>query len=204
MTMIRFIMLCVLVAAFAAPAEPANPRVKLETSKGTIVIELDPTKAPVTVGNFLEYVKSGFYDGTIFHRVMAGFMVQGGGFTERMQQKPTREAIVNESANGLLNKRGTLAMARTPDPNSASSQFFINLVDNAFLNKSQAQDGVGYCVFGKVVDGMSVVDAIAGVKTGRVGGFQDVPLEPVLLKKATLVAAATPPAAQGSSQHPPK
>ncbi len=202
--MIRLIMLCVVAVAFAAPAEPANPRVKLETSKGTIVIELDQAKAPITVNNFLDYVKSGFYDGTIFHRVMAGFMVQGGGFTNGMQQKPTRESIVNESANGLLNKRGTVAMARTADPNSASSQFFINLVDNTFLNRSQAQDGVGYCVFGKVVEGMSVVDAIAAVKTGRVGPFQDVPVQTVTIKKATVVAGANPPATQGSAQPQPK
>ncbi len=186
--MIRFMMLFVAVAAFAAPAQSANPRVKLETSKGTIVIELVAPKAPITVGNFVEYVKSGFYDGTIFHRVMSGFMIQGGGFDEKLRQKQTREAIVNESANGLLNKRGTVAMARTPDPNSATAQFFINLVDNAFLNRSQAQDGVGYCVFGKVVEGMSVVDAIAKVKTGTVGPYADVPTEPIVIKKATLLS----------------
>jgi cyclophilin family peptidyl-prolyl cis-trans isomerase len=204
--MIRIMMLFVVAAAFAAPAEPANPRVKLETSKGTIVIELDQAKAPITVGNFLEYVKSGFYAETIFHRVIPRFMVQGGGFTQAMQQKPTREPIVNESANGLANKRGTLAMARTPDPNSASSQFFINLVDNGFLDKAQAQDGVGYCVFGKVVEGMSVVDVIAGVQTGNVGQFQNVPLQPVIIKKATVVTAAVakPPAPQGSAPQQPK
>ena len=205
--MIRFMMLFVVAAAFAAPAESANPRVKLETSKGIIVIELEQAKAPITVGNFLEYVNSGFYNGTIFHRVMSGFMVQGGGFTQDMQQKPTREAIVNEYANGLTNKRGTLAMARTPDPNSASSQFFINLVDNGFLNKAQAQDGVGYCVFGKVVEGMAVVDAIAAVQTGTVGQFQNVQLQPVVIKKATAVTAAAgakPPAPQGSAPKQPK
>ena len=203
--MIRFMMLFVVVAAFAVPAESANPCVKLETSKGTVVIELDPVKAPITVGNFLGYVKSGFYDGTVFHRVMAGFMIQGGGFTPSMEQKPTNAPIVNEAANGLPNKRGTIAMARTADPNSATSQFFINLVNNGPLNQSEAQDGVGYCVFGKVVQGMSVVDAIAAVKTGTVGPYQNVPLQPVVIQKATVVpAAANPPAAQGSAQPKPK
>jgi len=202
--MIRFIVLCLVAAAFAAPAASANPRVKLETTKGTIVIEVDPAKAPVTVNNFLEYVKSGFYDGTIFHRVMAGFMIQGGGFTQKMEQKETREAIVNESANGLTNRRGTVAMARTPDPNSATAQFFVNLVDNGFLNRSQAQDGVGYCVFGKVVEGMPVVDAIGAVETRTVGPFQNVPAQPVVIKKATVAMSANPPAAQGSAQPQPK
>jgi cyclophilin family peptidyl-prolyl cis-trans isomerase len=200
-------MLFVVAAAFAAQAEPANPRVKLETSKGAIVIELDQARAPITVNNFLEYVKNGFYAEAIFHRVIPKFMVQGGGFTADMQQKQTREPIVNESANGLANKRGTIAMARTSDPNSASSQFFINLADNGFLDKAQAQDGVGYCVFGKVVEGMSVVDAIAGVQTGNVGQFQNVPLQPVVIKMATVVtaaAAAKPPAAQGSAPKQPK
>ncbi|HVN32419.1 MAG TPA: peptidylprolyl isomerase [Thermoanaerobaculaceae bacterium] len=188
--MTKLLVLLTLAVALAVPAHAANPQVMLETSKGTIVIELDQAKAPVTVGNFLGYVKSGFYDGTVFHRVIPNFMIQGGGFTANMQQKPTREAIVNESANGLLNKRGTIAMARTPDPNSATAQFFVNLQDNSFLDKAKAQDGYGYCVFGKVVKGMSVVDAIAGVKTGTVGGFQDVPTEAVVIKKATLVGAA--------------
>jgi cyclophilin family peptidyl-prolyl cis-trans isomerase len=188
--MTKLLVLFTLAVALAVPARAANPQVMLETSKGTIVIELDQAKAPVTVSNFLGYVKSGFYDGTVFHRVIPNFMIQGGGFTANMQQKPTREAIVNESANGLLNKRGTIAMARTPDPNSATAQFFVNLQDNSFLDKAKAQDGYGYCVFGKVVKGMSVVDAIAGVKTGTVGGFQDVPTEAVVIKKATLVGAA--------------
>jgi len=205
--MTRFVMLCILAAAVAAPAQSANPRVKLETSKGTIVIELDAAKAPVTVGNFLDYVKSGFYAGTVFHRVIPKFMVQGGGFTPDMKQKETREAIVNEAANGLSNKRGTIAMARTNEPNSATSQFFINLVDNGFLDMSRAQDGVGYCVFGKVVEGMSVVDAIASVQTGIVSGFRDVPLQPVTIKKAVLETAkaeAKPPAAPASAQPQPK
>lgn len=199
--MTRLLILFTLAAAMAAPAGAANPRVRLETSNGAIVIELDQTKAPITVGNFLAYVKAAFYDGTVFHRVIPNFMIQGGGFTANMEQKPTRGTIVNESANGLVNKRGTVAMARTPDPNSASSQFFINIVDNTFLDKANAQDGVGYCVFGKVVEGMKVVDAIAAVKTGTVGGYQDVPVQPVLIKKASVVSAAPaakPPAPQGS------
>jgi peptidyl-prolyl cis-trans isomerase A (cyclophilin A) len=205
--MIRFFMVLLVGVAMAAPAAAANPRVRFETSKGAFVVELEQAKAPVTVGNFLEYVKSGFFDGTIFHRVIPGFMVQGGGFTADMQQKPTREPIVNESANGLANKRGTIAMARTADPNSASSQFFINLVDNGFLDKASARDGVGYCVFGKVVEGMPVLDAIAAVPTGNVGPNQNVPLQPVVIKKASVVAAkaaAKPPAPQGSAPHQPK
>jgi cyclophilin family peptidyl-prolyl cis-trans isomerase len=204
--MTRFLVLLTLAAAMAAPAGAANPQVKLETTQGTIVIELDAAKAPITVGNFLDYVKSGFYDGTVFHRVIPSFMIQGGGFAANMEQKPTREPIVNESANGLVNKRGTVTMARTPDPNSASAQFFINLVDNSFLDKAKAQDGYGYCVFGKVVEGMKVVDAIAAVKTATVGGYQDVPMQPIVIKKASVVGAAPaakPPAPQGSDQKPP-
>ncbi len=200
------LVLLVLAATIAAPALAANPRVKLETTKGAIVLELDQAKAPITVGNFLDYVKSGFYDGTVFHRVIPNFMIQGGGFTANLEQKPTRETIVNESANGLLNKRGTIAMARTSEPNSATAQFFINLKDNSFLDKANAQDGVGYCVFGKVVEGMKVVDAIAAVKTGSVGPLQDVPLQHVLITKASVVASgqpAKPPAPQGSAQKRP-
>ncbi|HLE59903.1 MAG TPA: peptidylprolyl isomerase [Thermoanaerobaculaceae bacterium] len=188
--MTRFLVLLMLAAAMAAPAGAANPQVKLETTQGTIVIELDAAKAPITVGNFLDYVKSGFYDGTVFHRVIPSFMIQGGGFAANMEQKSTREPIVNESANGLVNTRGTVAMARTADPNSATSQFFINLVNNEGLDKGKAQDRVGYCVFGKVVKGMSVVDAIAAVKTGTVGGYQDVPVQPVVIKKASVVGAS--------------
>jgi len=188
--MTRFLVLLMLAAAMAAPAGAANPQVKLETTQGTIVIELDAAKAPITVSNFLDYVKGGFYDGTVFHRVIPSFMIQGGGFTANMEQKPTREPIVNESANEVVNKRGTVAMARTPDPNSATAQFFINLKDNTFLDKAKAQDGYGYCVFAKVVKGMNVVDAIAAVKTGTVGGFQDVPVQPVVIKKASVVSAS--------------
>ncbi len=205
--MIRFFMVLLLGAAMAAPSAAANPRVRFETSKGAFVVELDQAKAPITVGNFLEYVRSGYYDGTIFHRIIPGFMVQGGGFTADMQQKAGREPIVNESANGLANKRGTIAMARTSDPNSASSQFFVNLVDNGFLDKASASDGVGYCVFGKVVDGIGVIDAIAKVQTGKVGPYEGVPLQPVVIKKASVVAEKAPaksPVPQGSAPRQPR
>jgi cyclophilin family peptidyl-prolyl cis-trans isomerase len=159
--------------------------VKLETTKGAIVIEVNETTAPVTVANFLQYVNDGFYDGTIFHRVIPGFMIQGGGFTPDMKQKATRSSIVNEGKNGLKNKRGTLAMARTNDPNSATGQFFINLVDNAFLDYSARNPG--YAVFGQVVEGMEVVEEIAKVKTGANGMFQDVTVEAVTIKSAKVV-----------------
>jgi peptidyl-prolyl cis-trans isomerase B (cyclophilin B) len=169
-------------------AAPVHPRVALETSQGRIVIELYRDKAPKTVDNFLQYVKSGHYDGTIFHRVIDGFMVQGGGFSADMGQKPTKSPIQNEADNGLRNERGTLAMARTQDPNSASAQFFINLTDNEFLNhKGKTAQGWGYAVFGKVVEGMEVVDKIAKVPTGNKGGHQNVPIEPVLIKSARVV-----------------
>ncbi len=163
-----------------------NPRVKLETNKGAIVIELYPDKAPESVKNFLQYVDDGFYDGTVFHRVIPGFMIQGGGFTAEIKQKPTGAPIKNEAGNGLKNERGTLAMARTQVVDSATSQFFINSVNNDFLNhRDETPRGFGYAVFGKVVDGMKVVDAISSVKTGVVKGFRDVPLEPVVIEKAT-------------------
>jgi peptidyl-prolyl cis-trans isomerase A (cyclophilin A) len=157
-------------------------KVRLSTSQGDIVVELDAAKAPKSVENFLAFVKSGHYNGTIFHRVIDGFMVQGGGFDTAMTQKPTNPPIPLEAGNGLSNSRGTLAMARTSDPNSATSQFFINLVDNARLDSM----GGGYAVFGKVVDGMAVVDKIRAVPTGNRGMHQNVPLEPVLIKKASL------------------
>ena len=163
-------------------------RVNLTTNHGLIVIELDAAKAPKTVENFLSYAKSGHYNGTIFHRVIPGFMVQGGGFASGMQQKPTQAQIDNEAANGLKNNKYTLAMARTSDPHSASSQFFINAKDNDFLNfTSPSGNGWGYCVFGKVVEGMDVVDKIEGVKTGRSGFHQDVPTTDVVLEKAEVV-----------------
>ena len=175
--------------ADAPAAKPAAPvKVKLETNKGAIVLELDAAKAPKTVENFLQYVRDGHYDGTVFHRVIPGFMIQGGGFTADMGQKPTRESIQNEADNGLRNSRGTVAMARTNDPHSASAQFFINLVDNAFLNHTgKTMQGWGYAVFGKVTSGMEVVDAIAKVKTGNQGPYQNVPVEPVVVTKATIL-----------------
>ena len=160
----------------------------IETSMGTITVELDDAKAPVTVTNFIEYVKSGHYDGTIFHRVIEGFMIQGGGFTKDMNQKETRAPIKNEAANGLKNARGTLAMARTMVVDSATSQFFINLVDNDFLDYRGPDPRMfGYAVFGKVTDGMEVVDRIAKVKTGFAGPHQNVPEEPVVIRKVHLV-----------------
>jgi len=154
----------------------------LSTSAGDITLELDAEKAPKTVANFLEYANEGYYDGTIFHRVIAGFMIQGGGFTEQMNQKPTKSAIPNEADNGLTNVQYTIAMARTSEPHSATSQFFINASDNAFLNfKSTQSDQYGYAVFGKVVEGQEVVDQIEQVRTGRVGPHGDVPLEPVVI-----------------------
>ena len=157
-------------------------KVRLATSMGDIVLELDKDKAPKTVDNFIQYVKAGQYDGTIFHRVISGFMIQGGGMKPDMSEKPTRPPIPLESRNGLSNVRGALAMARTSAPDSATAQFFINTVDNPFLDSS----GGGYAVFGKVVDGMDVVDKIRGVATANKGGHQNVPQEPVLIKKATL------------------
>ncbi len=162
--------------------------IKLHTSLGVITLELDAEKAPKTVKNFIEYVESGHYNGTIFHRVIDGFMVQGGGMTPDMQQKPTRDTIENEANNGLKNERGTIAMARTQAPHSASAQFFINVADNEFLNyRSPDLQGWGYCVFGKVVEGMDVVDKIRAVKTGRRGFFQDVPNEDVIIERAEVV-----------------
>ncbi|WP_188151532.1 peptidylprolyl isomerase [Teredinibacter waterburyi] len=161
--------------------------ITLHTNFGDIQIELDFEKAPKTAANFKQYAEDGFYSGTIFHRVINGFMVQGGGFDEDMNQKPVKDPIKNEADNGLKNDTGTLAMARTMDPHSATAQFFINIKDNDFLNhKSKDSQGWGYCVFGKVVDGMSVVDKIKGVSTGRHGGHQDVPNEPVVIESVTV------------------
>ncbi len=163
-------------------------KVLLTTNKGEIEIQLNAEKAPVTVKNFLEYVNSGFYNGTIFHRVIKGFMVQGGGFTESMEQKEGYAPIQNEANNGLENKKGTIAMARTMAPHSASSQFFINLVDNDFLNfKSETAQGWGYAVFGEVTKGMDIVEAIGEVETGRMMGMSDVPKDTVMLEKAVVV-----------------
>ena len=165
-----------------------SQQVELQTSKGNIRIELDEAKAPESAKNFLAYVKKGHYDGTVFHRVIKGFMVQGGGFEAGMKQKPTDAPVRNEANNGLKNDHYTLAMARTSDPHSATAQFFINTTDNAFLNfKSESPSGWGYAVFGKVVSGQDVVDAIEGVKTGRKGFHDDVPLEDVVIQRAVVV-----------------
>jgi peptidyl-prolyl cis-trans isomerase B (cyclophilin B) len=158
--------------------------VVMETSMGTLTIELDEDKAPITVKNFLAYVDDGFYNGTIFHRVIPDFMVQGGGMEPGMKEKQTKGQIKNESSNGLSNRRGTLAMARTNVPDSATAQFFINIKDNTFLDKSQSRDGVGYAVFGKVTAGMDVVDKIKGVATGRRGHHDDVPVKDVTITSA--------------------
>ena len=169
----------------------AAPSVEMRTSAGTIVIELNADKAPVTVDNFLGYVKDGYYNGTIFHRVIEGFMIQGGGFTKEMNEKPTRAPIANEAKNGLANQRGTIAMARRGDPNSATAQFFINVADNAFLDHT-APDirGWGYAVFGKVTEGMDVVNKITKVATGNQGMHQNVPTTPVVIESVTVVEAA--------------
>ena len=164
-----------------------STKVQLQTSMGEITIELDDAKAPVSAANFIEYVKAGHYDNTVFHRVIPGFMIQGGGFEPGMRQKATRAPIENESANGLTNDHYTIAMARTSAPHSATAQFFINATNNGFLNKAQSQDGWGYAVFGKVVAGTEVVDTIEKVKTGRSGGHGDVPVEDVLIQRAVVL-----------------
>jgi peptidyl-prolyl cis-trans isomerase B (cyclophilin B) len=162
--------------------------IKLETTLGDITIELDSEKAPLTAKNFLEYVNSGYYDNTVFHRVIDGFMIQGGGFEPGMKQKPTRAPIQNEAANGLKNEKYTIAMARTSDVHSATAQFFVNVADNTSLNyTSSTPRGFGYCVFGRVVDGKDVVDKIKKVKTGSRSGHQDVPLEDVIVRKAYVI-----------------
>ena len=160
----------------------------LKTNLGDIKIELDYDKAPVTAKNFEDYVQQGHYDGTIFHRVIKGFMIQGGGFTTEIEQKPTMDPIKNEANNGLENVRGSIAMARTSDPHSATAQFFINTVDNDFLNfRSKDTMGWGYCVFGKVVEGMDVVDKIEGTRTSTRGFFRDVPVEDIIIESAKIV-----------------
>lgn len=167
-------------------ADDKKPQILLETTSGDILLELDPEKAPKTVENFLKYVDEGFYDNTIFHRVIPNFMIQGGGLNAKMQEKPTHAPIPNEADNGLKNSRGTIAMARTADPHSATAQFFINHSDNDFLNHTApTQDGWGYAVFGKVIDGMDVVDKIAKTKTRSAGMYDDVPIDMVLITKAS-------------------
>ncbi len=169
-------------SASAASASSQNPVVEFVTNQGIIELTLDRAKAPKSVENFMAYAASGFYNGTIFHRVIPNFMVQGGGFDVRMTQKPTEKTVENESSNGLKNYVGTIAMARTSDPQSASSQFFINVNDNDFLNKASAQDGWGYAVFGKVTKGMDVVNKIAVVQTGVQQGMDDVPVKPIIIE----------------------
>lgn len=176
-------------ALLAMPATAAEqaPRVELDTTLGKIVVQLDPSRAPITVKNFLTYVNEGHYNGTIFHRVIGTFMIQGGGYTADLKEKPTHDPILLEARNGLRNDKYTIAMARTSYPHSATSQFFINVADNDFLNAERAQDGQGYAVFGQVVDGTDTVDKIAGVKTGTRGFMENVPVEPVVIKEAKVL-----------------
>jgi cyclophilin family peptidyl-prolyl cis-trans isomerase len=189
----RLVLAAIFAAAFApqafAQSAPASPRVQLDTSLGKIVIEVDPAKAPKTVENFLGLVRAGFYDGTIFHRVIPGFMAQGGGFTPDYKQKPTGRPVTNESPGGLSNARGTVAMARTGDPHSATAQFFINVVDNRFLDAGPRHPGgFGYTVFGRVVEGIEVADKMVAITTGAGGPFdRDAPKTPIVLTKATVV-----------------
>lgn len=178
------------VATVAPAADNTNPRVVLETSAGAITIELFAREAPVSCANFIEYARSGFYAGTIFHRVVPDFVIQGGGFTADMTQKPTRDPIENEADNGLANERGTLSMARRPDLGSATSQFFVNLADNAFLDhQAPTPAAFGYAVFARVVEGMDIVDRIAAGATGVVAGMPDVPLAPIVILSATVLGA---------------
>jgi peptidyl-prolyl cis-trans isomerase A (cyclophilin A) len=176
--------LCALVLGFGVSAAAWAQKVRMDTSMGAIVIELDVAKAPKTVANFVEYIKAGHFDGTIFHRVIPDFMIQGGGMNADLQERPTRAPIPLESKNGLNNVRGSVAMARTSNPDSATAQFFINLKDNAFLDAANSRDGNGYAVFGKVVSGMDVVDKIGAVPTTGKGPHQNVPATPVLIRKA--------------------
>lgn len=180
--------LCTLLFALFAINSQAATRLEIETSQGNITVELYPEKAPKTVANFLQYAKDGFYENTIFHRVINHFMIQGGGFERDLTEKPTRAPIANEADNGLLNETGTIAMARTMDPDSATAQFFINLIDNPFLNfVSPDPEQIGYCVFGKVISGMDVVQKIGVSPTGNVGRFTDVPIKPIIIKSVKLL-----------------
>ncbi|MCH2241147.1 MAG: peptidylprolyl isomerase [Aquabacterium sp.] len=185
-TLSRTLRTALATALLAGTAWAQAQTVTLSTTQGDIVILLDAAKAPKTVENFLGYVRAGHYNGTVFHRVISNFMIQGGGFTPDMKEKPTRAPIPLESRNGLANKRGTVAMARTMEPNSATAQFFINVKDNAFLDQPNSPDGNGYAVFGQVIKGMDVVDKIRKVPTGSRGPFDDVPREPVVIKQATV------------------
>lgn len=181
--------LVVLGVVAAGTARAANPVVAIETNHGTVKVELFEEKAPITVKNFLSYVDDKHYDGLIFHRVISDFMVQGGGFDAQMKEKKTKDPIKNEAGNGLSNVRGTIAMARTSVPDSATSQFFINVKDNTFLDRANSRDKVGYCVFGRVIEGMDVVDKIKAVKTGEKAGMENVPLETVEIKSVRRVEA---------------
>ena len=183
-----FLLMCFSHSAFAADTKASvNPQVTIETTQGNIVLELYPQKAPKTVANFLQYAESGFYKDTIFHRVINGFMIQGGGMTADMQEKPTKEPIINEAANGLNNDTGTIAMARTMDPDSATAQFFINLVNNHGLNyRGDTPEAIGYCVFGRVLTGMDVVREIAVVESGNVGPHANVPKTPIIIKQVKI------------------
>lgn len=187
--LIAFTTLSLLISTAKAADDFSSKRIKLETSEGDIVLELDITRAPLSVLNFMKYVQSGFYDGTIFHRVISNFMIQGGGFTPEMERKQPNAPILNEADNGLKNVRGTVAMARTNDPHSATAQFFINVTDNPFLDhKSKTPRGWGYAVFGRVIKGMKVVDKIRNQRTGPNGPLRsDVPLKMILIQKATVI-----------------
>jgi len=177
-----------LACALAAPAALAAPQVALQTTAGRIVLELDDGRAPGTVANFLQYVRDGHYNGTVFHRVINGFMIQGGGFTSDMREKPTRSPIRNEASNGLKNAAYTVSMARTPDPHSASAQFFINVADNDFLNyRGPTSSGWGYAVFGKVIQGKEVVDKIKTAPTTTRGPYENVPVQPIVIEKAEVL-----------------
>ncbi len=193
-TAFRFILTLMLSLGGFGAAQAQNgemPIVRLDTTEGVITLRLRPDVAPQTVDNFLQYVESGFYDGTVFHRVIPGFMVQGGGFTPDLQRKATRDPVANEASSTFGNVRGSVAMARTNDPDSATSQFFINLVDNEYLNKGVR--GAGYTVFGTVIEGMGAVDAIASLPTERKGMMANAPTEPVIIRSATVVAAENAP-----------
>jgi cyclophilin family peptidyl-prolyl cis-trans isomerase len=182
------------IAFSSCNAQAQNPQVEMRTSMGVIVLELQPDNAPETVKNFLQYVKEGFYNGTIFHRVIGDFMIQGGGFTADLQQKKTRDPIKHEGGNGLRNQVGTIAMARTADPNSATSQFFINVVDNQMLDfRGPGPQEIGYCVFGRVIKGLDVVNKIRSVETAPRGPHQTVPVQTITIEKVTVVEAKPAP-----------
>lgn len=188
MMSVKVMILCfVVLGMVAGSARAANPVVAVETSMGTFKIELFEDKAPVTVKNFLQYVEDKHYDGTIFHRVISDFMIQGGGFEPGMKEKKTRDPIKNESGNGLSNLKGTIAMARTNQPDSATAQWYVNVKDNTFLDKAKARDGVGYCVFGRVIEGLDVVEKIKGVETGDAKGHENVPVKDVVIKTVRVV-----------------